>query len=133
MLGFPLVPKEDYEVCGVTGLSKACSESRMFPVSVSPNVANQLSEIIEMMQSALPIREPYDQPVYSTVAFSLLALALSGNENGKTYEQLLNEVVITPLGLSNTGVSPGNTEKAVIPPLSEDKQGWGADYGFIAP
>lgn len=85
------------------------------------------------MHSALPIREPYDQPLYSTVAFSLLALALSSNENGKTYEKLLDKVVIKPLGLSNTGVSPGNTEKAVIPPLSEEKQGWGSDYGFNAP
>ena len=86
-----------------------------------------------MMQSALPVREAYDQPLYSTVAFTLLGLALSSNENGKSYAQLLDEIVNKPLGLLNTGVSPGNTEKAVIPPLSEDKQGWGADYGFNAP
>lgn len=96
-------------------------------------MANRFSEIIEMMHSAFPIREPYDQPLYSTLSFSLIALALSDNEKEKTYEQLLDEIVIKPLGLSNTGVSPGDTEKAVIPPLSEEKQGWGADYGLSAP
>lgn len=38
-----------------------------------------------------------------------------------------------PLGLTNTGVSPGDTAKVVIPPLSTAEQGWGANYGLNAP
>lgn len=30
-----MLQKEDYESCGVAGLSKSCNESRMFPVTSS--------------------------------------------------------------------------------------------------
>lgn len=85
-----------------------------------------------MMSSALPVREPYTEPVYSSLSFELFALALT-QKTGKSYGQLLNETILEPLGLRNTGPSPGNDEKAVIPPLDENSLGWGSDYGFAAP
>lgn len=84
-----------------------------------------------MMNTALPVQQPYSQPVYSSLSFNLFALGLSKREN-KTYEQLLNEVVTGPLGLKNTGVSPGPDKNAVIPPLDQ-MQGWGTEYGLHAP
>lgn len=96
------------------------------------DLANAVSEIIQMMNTALPVREPYTQPVYSTLAFTLFSLALS-EKTGKTYNRLLNHAIVRPLGLTNTGVSPGDSAKAVIPPLEEMNQGWGADYGLNAP
>ncbi|KAJ9486592.1 hypothetical protein VN97_g6733 [Penicillium thymicola] len=115
-LGFPSIANESYPDCGVGGLSKACNKT----------------QIIEMMSSALPVREPYTEPVYSSLSFELFALALS-QKTGKSYIQMLNETILGPLGLKNTGASPGNDERAVIPPLDEDSLGWGSDYGYAAP
>jgi actin-related protein 6 len=84
------------------------------------------------MSSALPVQPPYGQPTYSSVAFTLLGLALEA-KTGKTYNELLKETIIGPLGLTNTGVSPGTFDRAVIPPLPAEEQGWGADYGANAP
>lgn len=89
-------------------------------------------EIIEMMSSALPVRDPYTEPVYSSLSFELIALAL-GQKTGKSYDKMLEEKILGPLRLNNTGSSPGNDEKAVIPPLEEDVLGWGSDYGFATP
>lgn len=44
---------------------------------------------------------------------------------------MLEEQVIRPLNLRNTGVSPGEDKRAVIPNV--EQQGWGADYGYNAP
>ncbi|KAL3461088.1 beta-lactamase/transpeptidase-like protein [Aspergillus heterothallicus] len=43
---------------------------------------------------------------------------------------ILGDTVYKPLNLLNTGVSPGDTDKAAIPP---GVSGWGSDYGFNAP
>jgi CubicO group peptidase (beta-lactamase class C family) len=106
-----------------------CSVSPFYYTFDFPNL---YSEIIEMMTTALPVQQPYSRPVYSTLAFTLSAMALS-EKTGKTYDELLNETIISPLGLTNTGVSPGDSEKAVIPPLDDMHLGWGADYGLNAP
>ncbi|RJE17672.1 Beta-lactamase [Aspergillus sclerotialis] len=84
------------------------------------------------MSTALPVREPYTEPIYSSLSFELFSIALS-QKTGKSYDQLLTETILEPLGLKNTGASPGNDEKAVIPPLDKATQGWGTDYGFAAP
>lgn len=85
-----------------------------------------------MMNTALPVVQPYSQTVYSSLSFILFGLAL-GNHANKTYEQLLDEAITRPLGLQNTGVSPGDSEKAVIAPLGHQYQGWGTEYGLNAP
>ncbi|OQD83736.1 hypothetical protein PENANT_c015G06346 [Penicillium antarcticum] len=115
-LGFPVLSNASYPECGVTGLNRACDET----------------QILKMMSSALPVELPYSQPVYSSVAFTLLGLALDA-ETDKAYSHLLNETIIEPLGMKNTGVSPGVYDQAVIPPLPAGEQGWGADYGANAP
>lgn len=76
-----------------------------------------------------PVTAPNHRPAYSTLSFALIALALEG-ETGKDYSQLLDELVLKPLGMTNTGVSPGDDEKAVIP---STQSSWGADYGLNAP
>lgn len=84
-----------------------------------------------MLNSALPVVQPYSRTAYSSLSFILLGLAL-GNNASKTYEQLLDEVITTPLGLKNTGVSPGDRKNAVIAPLGQ-YQGWGTEYELNAP
>ena len=46
------------------------------------------------------------------------------------YTELLNKLIVQPLNLTNTGASPGNDDKAVIPPVENS---WGSDYGDNAP
>lgn len=56
------------------------------------------------MDTALPLTSPYAQPVYSTLAFTLIALALNG-KTGMTYEEMLDEMICVHLDL-RTPVSP---------------------------
>jgi actin-related protein 6 len=69
------------------------------------------------------------RPVYSQLSFTLYTLSLE-KYTGKNYSELLEETIYDPLSLVNSGVSPGDTEKAAIPP---GVSGWGSDYGFNAP
>ena len=132
-LGFPVISNASYPPCGVTGLNRACNQTRMDALwQTYCRLTDIGSEILEMMRSALPVQPPYGQPIYSSVAFTLLGLVLE-SQTGRTYSQILNETMFRPLGLTNTGVSPGIFEPAVIPPLPAAEQGWGADYGANAP
>lgn len=50
---------------------------------------------------------------------------------GKDFTQYLHEEITKPLQLANTGASPGNDKKAVIPPIEGNS--WGSDYGDNLP
>ena len=65
----------------------------------------------------------------SNVAFSLFTLAVEA-ATGKNYTQALNEYLVRPFGLKNTMESPGDSAKAVIPPIENT---WGSNYSFHAP
>jgi CubicO group peptidase (beta-lactamase class C family) len=70
-----------------------------------------------------------ERPAYSNVAFTIMFMALE-NVTGKNYTQLVDEHFSKPLHLKNTFPSPGEDNKAVIPP---SESSWGADYGYNAP
>lgn len=72
---------------------------------------------------------PNVRPIYSQLSFTLLSYALIAACN-KTYLELLKQFVFTPFNLTNSGVSPGNTSLAAIPPINNS---WGSDYGDNAP
>lgn len=81
------------------------------------------------MVTSQPITTPYQRPAYSQISYTLLIYALSSSLN-KNYTELLDEYIIQPFGLTNTGPSPGNTSLAVVPPVENS---WGSDYGDMAP
>ncbi|KAK6513189.1 hypothetical protein TWF506_009353 [Arthrobotrys conoides] len=112
-LGFPLVEKSDFPPCNIAGLNKACTRQ----------------QLLDGLTKVHPVTAVGERAVYSSIAFTVISLALE-NATGKNYTTLLDELVIKPLKLKNTGASPGQTDKAVIPPVDN---GWGADYGFTAP
>lgn len=72
---------------------------------------------------------PASRPAYSNAAFAVIALAVEA-QTGMNYTEQVQNLVSKPLGLTSTGPSPGDDEKAVIPP---GDSGWGADYGINAP
>lgn len=81
------------------------------------------------MTKVYPIAAPMTRPVYSNVAFTLLAYAVEAH-TGKNYTQLLDEYLVRDLGMTNTIESPGNDSIAVIPPIEST---WGSDYGDASP
>ena len=81
------------------------------------------------MRNSYPVTAPNERPAYSNIAFTIIFMALE-NTTGKNYDQLLKELFVEPLELSNTMPSPGNDSQAVIPP---GESTWGADYSFNAP
>ncbi|OJD21749.1 hypothetical protein ACJ73_06911 [Blastomyces percursus] len=112
-LDFPHLDKDDYDICGVAGLNKACTRE----------------QLLAGMLDISPITVPFSRPVYSQLSYSLFMLAV-GEATGKNYDQLLDELIIQPMGMKNTGASPGNDAKAVIPP---GLHSWGADFALNAP
>jgi CubicO group peptidase (beta-lactamase class C family) len=81
------------------------------------------------MLKSYPSAPPSGRPVYSSIAFSLLAFGLE-EATGKNYTQMLRDLVSTPLGMASTRESPGNDDKAVIPPVDNS---WGSNYDINAP
>ncbi|KAL4967988.1 serine hydrolase domain-containing protein [Aspergillus stella-maris] len=112
-LGLPHLNDSDYLDCGVSGLNNECSKGQL--------IQNFLSK-----KQVVPVNS---RPVYSQLSFTLFTLCLEAY-SGKNYSQILEETIYRPLNLVNSGVSPGNTERAVIPPGVSQ---WGSDYGFNAP
>ncbi|KAI1069467.1 hypothetical protein LB507_008651 [Fusarium sp. FIESC RH6] len=109
--GLPPIDDGAYPSCGVTTLNKACNRQ----------------EILDGMKKSYPQTAPNERPAYSNMAFVLLGMALE-EHTGKNFTQLLKEVT-DPLGMNNTFASPGDDDKAVIPPDS----GWGSDYELNTP
>lgn len=114
-LGLPHLNQSDYPSCGVVGLpgSESCTEQ----------------DILTGLLSTHPVAPVNSRPVYSQLSFLIISLALE-RATGKNYSQLLHETVIQPLQLTNTGVSPGDSDRAVIPPGMSN---WGSDFGLNAP
>ncbi|EPS39734.1 hypothetical protein H072_6481 [Dactylellina haptotyla CBS 200.50] len=112
-LGLPPVEDSDFPPCNVEGLNRACIQQQFLEGMVKVNPATAVGE----------------RAVYSNLAFILISFALH-NATGKNYTELLDELVIKPLNLNNTWESPGDNEKAVIPPVDN---GWGLNYTLSVP
>ncbi|CBF73401.1 hypothetical protein AN7860.2 [Aspergillus nidulans FGSC A4] len=112
-LGLPHLSDSEYPECGVLGLNSDCSRE----------------QIINSFLTKEPVAPINSRPIYSQLSFTLFTLCLEAH-TGKNYSQLLDEAVYKPLNLVNSGVSPGTTERAAVPP---GISGWGSDYGFNAP
>ncbi|KAI0465593.1 beta-lactamase/transpeptidase-like protein [Xylaria cf. heliscus] len=112
-LGFPHIGDDAYAPCGIFALNGGCTRE----------------QFMKGMLESYPVARPAERPVYSNIAFTLLMYAVEGRI-GKNYTELLETYVSRPLGLTNTVVSPGDDDKAVIPPVDNS---WGSDYGDNAP
>ncbi|KAL4747557.1 hypothetical protein BDW72DRAFT_196634 [Aspergillus terricola var. indicus] len=112
-LGLPHLSDSEYPRCGVLGLNNGCSREQM----------------IESLLSKEPVAPINSRPIYSQLSFTVFALCLEAH-TGKNYSQTLDEIIYKPLNLVNSGVSPGTTERAAVPP---GLSAWGSDYGLNAP
>lgn len=87
------------------------------------------TEFLQGMLKLRPVAPPQERPVYSNIAFSLLAFAVE-SATGMNYTEQLRHYVTGPLGLKSTTTSPGIDDQAVVPP---SQSSWGSDYGDSAP
>ncbi|KAF4331762.1 beta-lactamase 3 [Fusarium beomiforme] len=111
--GLPPIKEDDYPPCGVVGLNKGCTGQ----------------EIMSGMKESYPQIAPNERPAYSNMAFVILGMALE-EYTGKTFAKLLEETVSGPLDMNSTFPSPGDDDKAVIPP---GESSWGSDYKLNTP
>ncbi|GKT71445.1 beta-lactamase family protein [Colletotrichum tofieldiae] len=112
-LGFPALNDSAFGPCGVSGLNDACTRA----------------QLLEGMLRSYPIVATMERPAYSNIAFAIFIMAVE-QASGMNYSQLLSTFIAEPLGLSNTFPSPGDSSRAVIPPVQNS---WGSDYGLNAP
>ncbi|KAK2757284.1 hypothetical protein FQN54_004798 [Arachnomyces sp. PD_36] len=112
-MGFPHIEEDEYPDCGVIGLNEGCT----------------IKQLIKGLRDLHPVAPVNSRPVYSQLTFTIFTYIME-KELGLNYSELLDKFIINPLGMSNSGPSPGVDEVAVIPP---GETGWGSDYGINAP
>ncbi|KAL8347443.1 hypothetical protein RB601_003117 [Gaeumannomyces tritici] len=112
-LGFPPINDTDFPPCGVIGLNQGCSKE----------------QLLKAMLTLRPVAEPMAKPVYSNIAFTILAYAVEA-ATGMNYTQQLAHFLTGPFNMTNTFPSPGNDSLAVIPPMENT---WGSPYGDSTP
>ncbi|OIW24735.1 beta-lactamase/transpeptidase-like protein [Coniochaeta ligniaria NRRL 30616] len=134
-LGYPHLNDSAYADCGIIGLNGGCSKGdteltkKTAQHVVSHSTLTPIPEFLKGMQSLYPVAPPMSRPVYSNIAFTLFVYALESH-TGKSYAELVHELISVPLHMPNTFPSPGNDSLAVIPPVAHS---WGSDYGDAAP
>ncbi|KAK6953838.1 hypothetical protein Daesc_003800 [Daldinia eschscholtzii] len=79
------------------------------------------------ISSFYPSLAPFQTPAYSNVAFQLLGYSLE-TITGKTFQTLMQETVIKPLGLNNTFLKAPEDSRGVIPG-DHYETGWAFDIG----
>ncbi|KAI2619152.1 beta-lactamase/transpeptidase-like protein [Hypoxylon sp. NC1633] len=94
-LGFPPLPQDQKPPCGAY---PTCDREQFF----------------QGITSFYPSLAPFQTPAYSNVAFQLLGYALE-TITGRTFETLLDDTVIGPLGLKNTFLRMPDDSRGIIP------------------
>ncbi|KAI0149222.1 beta-lactamase/transpeptidase-like protein [Pestalotiopsis sp. NC0098] len=111
-LGFPPLPEADLPPCGDTPL---CTRAQFFAG----------------MSKFAPSVGTFQTPTYSDIGFQLLGYALE-EITGKDYQSLLQDTVLTPLGLNGTFYQRPDNALGVIPGNANLTQ-WNFQLGDEAP
>ncbi|KAI1366401.1 beta-lactamase/transpeptidase-like protein [Xylaria arbuscula] len=112
----PLAP-EDIPTCGTTALLlPPCSR------------ADFLKEVRQLH----PVTSTFHTPVYSNMAFQILAYALEGIA-GQTFPDIFQSSLINRLGLNRTSLRPPNNTQEGIIPGDEISSWWSVDLGDASP
>ncbi|KAI0198036.1 beta-lactamase/transpeptidase-like protein [Astrocystis sublimbata] len=112
----PLAPG-DIPTCGITDLLlPACSRAAFL---------NEVSDLH-------PVTSTFHTPVYSNIAFQILAYALEGIAN-KTFADIFQCSIIDRLGLSGTSLQPPNSTKQGIIPGDKISSWWSVDLADASP
>ncbi|EER28262.1 penicillin-binding protein, putative [Coccidioides posadasii C735 delta SOWgp] len=113
---FPPLDGEDALSCGYSPQNAPCSRKAL------------LDEVLLRH----PVYPPFSAPIYSNTAFTLLGLALE-QIKGKPLEDMMNESVFVPLGLSRTSLLQPKNHSWGIVPVSPMSSFWNVSFGLEAP
>ncbi|KAI0857594.1 beta-lactamase/transpeptidase-like protein [Xylaria cubensis] len=112
----PLAP-EDIPTCGTTDfLLPPCSRA----------------EFLQEVNALHPVTSTFHTPVYSNMAFQILAYALEGI-TGKSFADIFQSSIINRLGLSRTSLQPPNSTEEGIIPGDKISSWWSVDLGDSSP
>ncbi|CCF32549.1 beta-lactamase [Colletotrichum higginsianum] len=112
-LGLPPVSNSTKPTCSGLGGTKPCTAD----------------DLLSGLNKKPLVFLPHTTPVYSNIGLSLLSLVLETATN-KTYESILTETILKPLGLANTSIAvPADDAWGFIP---KGEVTWGGDLGVFA-
>ncbi|KAH6855461.1 beta-lactamase/transpeptidase-like protein [Chaetomium sp. MPI-CAGE-AT-0009] len=109
--GLPTLNDGEIVQCGLATGLRACTRA----------------ESMEMILRTWPVMPTYYTPIYSNMAFQILAYAAE-NITGQSFATLVEDELLKPLGLTRTFLKtmPNDTDAVVV-------QGWTDDLGDEAP
>ncbi|KAI0012456.1 beta-lactamase/transpeptidase-like protein [Xylariaceae sp. FL0662B] len=110
-LGFPPLTPEETPPCGAVPV---CTREQFF----------------HGISGFYPSFLPFQTPAYSNVGFQLLGYALEAI-TGQSFQTLLEDTVINPLGLNNTFLRVPDDSRGIIPG-NRTETGWAFDIGESA-
>ncbi|KZL74441.1 beta-lactamase family protein [Colletotrichum incanum] len=112
-LGLPPVSNDTKPTCSGLGGTKPCTAK----------------DLLSGLNKKPLVFRPHTTPVYSNIGLSLLSLVVEAATN-KTYESVLTETILKPLGLTNTSITvPSDNAWGFIP---KGEITWGGDLGVYA-
>ncbi|KAI1179598.1 beta-lactamase/transpeptidase-like protein [Nemania sp. FL0916] len=113
----PPLPSNEIPTCGTTNLP--------FPLC-------SRSEFLKGISSLHPVTSTFRTPIYSNLAFQVLAYALEGITN-KTFSSIFQSSLVERLNLSHTSLQPpSSTDKGIIPG-DEISSWWNVSLGDASP
>jgi CubicO group peptidase (beta-lactamase class C family) len=122
------------ELCGHrAGLAPNPDVARLFGLRTSTKtLVEQREEILRVALSAPPVHPPRGKLLYSNSGF-ILAGHLAERATGKSWEELMQELLFRPLGMTSAGFGPpGVGETGVTQPRGHSEAGEPAEPGPLA-
>lgn len=132
-MGLPAVANDTKPKCsGLLG-TQACTKQGMkiyhIPFRNRNSADTSFKDLLSGLNKKPLVFRPHTTPVYSNIGISLLSLIVEAATN-KTYETILAETILKPLGLTNTSIAtPASDSWGFIP---EKEVTWGGDLGAFA-
>lgn len=115
-LGLPPASGEGLPTCDEYNYYKPCNRS----------------DLLEQLKKAKPVFAPNQKSTYSNLNFELLGLVLE-NVTGKIYEQVIQDMIFDPLGMTSSSLTKPSDEKAVLPLMPSGEHYWDVDEGIQNP
>lgn len=125
------LPKCDTYTPGFPTNIKPCTRRGIVSITALYLVpAHTLSpDLMDRLASTPPVLAPNQKSTYSNVAFELLGLVLE-DVTGRSYDKLIHQTILEPIGMTNTSTTTPNHTVMAIPALDN---WWSNDLGVQLP
>ncbi|KAL0933625.1 uncharacterized protein CTRU02_210424 [Colletotrichum truncatum] len=111
------------------GLPSVANDTRPKCSGLQGTKACTTDDLLDAVNKKPLVFRPHTMPVYSNIGISLLGLIVEAATN-KTYNNVITETILKPLGLSNTSITGPDSDAWGFIPKSEPT--WGGDLGVFA-